>query len=452
MIRRRKTVIFLLVLLISIVGICTIYSFSGKNIISKAESVLEKKKSTEYFAVSGLKVEKTCVNSVTLSWNVSSKADGYNIFKYDDITGTWLNIADTHKNNTEYTVVGLNGGCEYKFAVNGYATDSDEIASSAESLSEITAVTNIFDVSGITASSSTGIHKISWNESEDVDGYIIYFWDKASRSFVRKKKTLLTYSLIYDSEEEVPEIVAVKAYKYTGDAEAQSENFCTVNLKTDSKRLTVYADGDSIAYGAGAGGYSYADILRDEYGFDVTKTAVSSSTIAQNVADEDKDITKRVLENFDVGYDYAIIDGGVNDYYFSMPLGEVTEPLTEEFDTKTTCGGLEAIFYHIRKISPDTRIYFLVTHKINDFDSSENELGLTYLDYYNAILKICDKYCVTVIDCHENCALDTSDETMKKAYTCNTTSFPDGDGIHPNLEGYKNYYMPMILSALEIGE
>lgn len=448
MTKRRKTVIFILALLISIVGIFMIYSFSGKNIISKADSVLEKKKSTEYFEVSGLKVDKTCVNSVTLSWNVSSKADGYNIFKYDDITGKWINIADTHKNNTEYTVVGLNGGCEYKFAVNGYATDSNEIESSAESLSEITAVTNIFDVSGITASSSAGIHKISWNESEDVDGYIIYFWDKASGSFVREKKTLLTYTFIYESEEELPEIVAVKAYKYTGDAEAQSENYCTVNLTTNKKVLTMYADGDSIAYGAGSGGYSYADMLCDEYGFDVTKSAISGSTIAQNVAD--KDITKRVLKNFNTGYDYAIIDGGVNDYYFSMPLGEVTKLLTDEFDTKTTCGGLEAIFYHIRKTSPDTKVYFLATHKINDFDSVKNDQGLTYLDYYNAILEICDKYCVTVIDCHDNCALDTSDEMMKKVYTYNTTSCPNGDGIHPNLEGYKKYYMPTILKAMKI--
>lgn len=450
MTKRCKTIIFLLVLLISVVGFFTIYSLSGKSIISKAESVLEKNETTEYFAVSGLKADKTLVNSVTLSWNVSSEAAGYNIFKYDDTTGEWIYIADTHKNNAEYTVVGLNGGCEYRFAVNGYSSDSGEIVGSAESLSEITAVTKLFDVNGIAAASSGGIYKISWNESAGADGYVIYYWDKASSSFVYGKKTLLTYSFIYESEEEIPKLIALKAYKYIGDTQTLSENYCTIDLTAAKKRITVYADGDSIAYGAGAGGYSYVDMLRDEYGFDVTKKAVSRSTIAQNLSDEEKDITKRILNNFNADYDYALIDGGVNDYYFSMPLGEVTDPSIDEFDTATTCGGLEAIFYYIREISPETRIYFLVTHKINNFDSTENKLGLTYLDYYNAILKVCDKYCVTVIDCHEDHALNTSDKTAKKAYTVKTSSFPDGDGIHPNLEGYKKYYMPKILSALKM--
>ncbi len=450
MTKRCKTVIFLLVLLISVVGVFTIYSLSGKSIISKADSVIEKKKTTEYFAVSGLKVNKTLVNSVTLSWNVSSEADGYNIFKYDDITGEWIYIADTYKNNAEYTVVGLNGGCEYRFAVNGYSSDSDEIVGSTENLSEITAVTKLFDVNGITAASSGGTDKISWNESAGVDGYVIYYWDKASSSFVNKKKTLLTYSFIYESEEEIPELIAVKAYKYIGDTQTLSENYCTIDLTTAKKRITVYADGDSIAYGAGADGYSYADMLRDEYGFDVTKKAVSRSTIAQNFSDEEKDITKRILNNFNTDYDYALIDGGVNDYYFSMPLGEVTDPSIDEFDTRTTCGGLETIFYHIRKISPETRIYFLVTHKTNNFDSARNNQGLTYLDYYNAILKICEKYCVTIIDCHEDFALDTSDATMRKEYTVKTSSYPDGDGVHPNLKGYKKYYMPKILGALKM--
>lgn len=449
MTKRRKTVIFISVMLVSIVGIFTIFSFWGKNIISKADSVLENKKNIEYFEVSGLKVNKTCINSITLSWNVSPEADGYNIFKYDVAAGKWINIADAYKNNTEYTVVGLNGGCEYRFAVNGYVSDSNEIANGAESLTEITAVTNIFDVSGITASSSAGIYKLSWNESAEADGYIIYFWDQASGKFINKKKTFLTYSLIYESEEDVSNLIAVKAYKYIGDVQTQSENYCVLDLTTVKKRLTVYADGDSIAYGAGADGYSYADMLRDEYGFDVTKTAVNGSTFAQNANDE-KDITKRVVENFDGGYDYAIIEGGVNDYYFSMPIGEIAESSTEEFDTSTTCGGLEEIFCHIRKTSPDTRIYFLATHKTNDFDSAKNKQGLTYLDYYNAILKICDKYCVTVIDCHEDSALDTSDENMKKAYTFKTSSKPDGDGIHPNLEGYKKYYMPTILNVMKI--
>lgn len=451
MTKRSKTLKFLLVLLISVVGVFTIYSLLKKSIISKAESVLENKKTTEYFAVSGLKADKTLVNSVTLSWDVLSEADGYNIFKYDDVKGKWIYIADTHKNNAEYTVLGLNEGCEYRFAVNGYSSDSGEIVGGAENLSEITAVTKLFDVNGITAASSGDTEKISWDESDGVDGYLFYYWDKEKSRFVIRKKTSLTYSFIYKSEEEIPELVAVKAYKYIRNKQTISENYCTLDLTTAKKRITVYADGDSIAYGAGAGGYSYADMLRDEYGFDVTKKAVSRSTIAQNFSDEEKDITKRILNNFNADYDYVLINGGVNDYYFSMPLGEITNTSIEEFDTTTTCGGLETIFHYIRKVSPQTRIYFLVTHKINNFDSTKNKLGLTYLDYYNAILKICEKYRVNVIDCHQDYALDTSDKTAKKAYTVKTSSHPDGDGIHPNLEGYKKYYMPKILSEMNIG-
>ena len=294
-------------------------------------------------------------------------------------------------------------------------------------------------------SSTTDSISLTFNK-KNVDGYCI--WVSENKDYSNHK----TYSSksntfnIKNLKSGTTYYIKSAGYVIRGGKNYYSDSN---NFSVSTEAFTIYADGDSIAYGAGSGGYSYVDILRDEYRFDVTKAAVNGSTLAQN-DDEIKDLTKRVLNNFNSEYDYALIEGGVNDYCQNLPLGEVTEPLTDEFDTTTVCGGLEMIFYHIKKTSPGTQLYFLVNHKINDIDTTANELGLTYLDYYNAILMICDKYGVTVINCHEDCALDTSDETMREVYTFKSVSKPNGDGVHPNLEGYKKFYMPTVLNAMKI--
>ena len=76
------------------------------------------------------------------------------------------------------------------------------------------------------------------------------------------------------------------------------------------------------------------------------------------------------------------------------------------------------------------------------------KLGTIANSQYDAILKICEKYNINVIDCHKYSALNTSDSEIRKTYTFATSKCPNGDGIHPDLEGLRNY-MPVILSEFK---
>ena len=94
------------------------------------------------------------------------------------------------------------------------------------------------------------------------------------------------------------------------------------------------------------------------------------------------------------------------------------------------------------KTCKNSKIYFISVHKIYE-DSKKNLLGLNYNDYRKAIVSICQKYNVPVIDCY-NSPFDYS-YTFKK-----NGVFPKGDKIHPTEEGYKRFYMPVIEKAVRV--
>ena len=78
--------------------------------------------------VTGFKAASTSANSVKLTWNKVSGAQGYIIYKYDDVKKTWVRDAKTNTTDNTYTVNKLNAGTAYKFAVKAYITAGKEIA------------------------------------------------------------------------------------------------------------------------------------------------------------------------------------------------------------------------------------------------------------------------------------------------------------------------------------
>ena len=59
------------------------------------------------------------------------------------------------------------------------------------------------------------------------------------------------------------------------------------------------------------------------------------------------------------------------------------------------------------------------------------------IDYYEAAIEACQRYGIEVIDIWKNGGFNTYFDSMKP-YTGSS------DGIHPTVDGYKNYYMPLI--------
>ena len=101
-------------------------------------------------AVTGLKASSTSSNSVNLTWNKVSGAQGYIIYQYDNSKKTWVRVEKTTTASNTYTVKNLKSGTEYKFAVKAYITAGKEISSA--SYPKVTATTNPATVSGLKSS------------------------------------------------------------------------------------------------------------------------------------------------------------------------------------------------------------------------------------------------------------------------------------------------------------
>ena len=70
------------------------------------------------------------------------------------------------------------------------------------------------------------------------------------------------------------------------------------------------------------------------------------------------------------------------------------------------------------------------------------DLGLTFEDYYNAIITVCNKYSINVIDVYK----DSDYNTAYQEYKADTLN---GDGVHPLQKSFFKYYMPIIEKSMK---
>ncbi len=204
----------------------------GKEIVS--ESFPTAKAVTKLSAVSGFKVSSVSKNSVKLTWNKVSGAQGYIVYKYDASKKNYVRVAKTSTNVNSYTVSRLSEGTSYTFAIKAYKTvDGKEIVS--ESFPTAKAVTKLSAVSGLRVSSvSKNSVKITWNKLSGAQGYIVYKYDASKKTYVRVKKTTnnTTSYTITGLKSNTSYTVTVKAYKTVDGKEIVSESFTPLNTKT----------------------------------------------------------------------------------------------------------------------------------------------------------------------------------------------------------------------------
>ena len=168
------------------------------------------------------------------------------------------------------------------------------------------------------------------------------------------------------------------------------------------------------------------------------------------------------IENETITEDLIIADGGINDYYFDVPLGTLpTKPVTNDtdaaaLDKTTVSGGLAYLLYLIIKKAPFAQRYFLITHKTRNFPYTQCAAGYTQQDLHDRIVAICKIYNVTVIDVYEESVINSEFEVYKSptAYSNSNTGitkqyYVDKDGIHPLWLGYQAGYLPVMMRALE---
>ena len=97
------------------------------------------------------------------------------------------------------------------------------------------------------------------------------------------------------------------------------------------------------------------------------------------------------------GADYVVVLGGANDKRLNVPLGGI-----DSKDTHTFCGALNTLIAGITEKYPRARILFMTNY--NRWPD-KNKIGLSDIDYVEAMLKVCAKWSVPCFDNYHCCGI-----------------------------------------------
>lgn len=125
--------------------------------------------------------------------------------------------------------------------------------------------------------------------------------------------------------------------------------------------------------------------------------------------------------DFSEDLDLIIVFGGVNDFTHGVPLG-----LDGSNDSADFFGAVSNLCSGLISDYPNTRIAFFTPIQQNNYNA--NGEGDTLEDYANAIIKVCGRYGVPVLDLYHESGLCPSISANYNAFM--------SDGTHPKAEGH----------------
>lgn len=206
----------------------------------------------------------------------------------------------------------------------------------------------------------------------------------------------------------------------------------------------ILFNGTSICQGIVNGG-GYAKIIKDITGCLIENRAVGGATLADTTGNGHKIV--KDINNMSQKADLICFEGGINDYWKRIKLGEIT-PMNDwtcELDETTIIGALESIFRQALNKWQGVPICMVFTHPIQStrFNTAYSG-GHTMEEQNEACKKVCKKYSIPYIDLmNESGGFNCNLSYISEKYTT------DNDGCHPNVLGYEIFYVPPILSMLE---
>ena len=205
--------------------------------------------------------------------------------------------------------------------------------------------------------------------------------------------------------------------------------------------------GDSIAYGSNFHG-GYGKIIGEENNMTVTNVSRGGASVARGVkwsADGDglRPSIIDMAQSLEGAYDYIIAEGGINDFWNHTPIGELTEGFEGEFDDTTYAGGLETLFSGLKKNHPESKLGYVIVHDPFTYDAEAD-----FEKYYEMTKAACDKWSVPYLDLYaannKETGINVRDAWQKEVYF-GSDDRPQGDGTHPNEQGYRVIYVePMV--------
>ncbi len=197
--------------------------------------------------------------------------------------------------------------------------------------------------------------------------------------------------------------------------------------------------GSSVTYGAAAQGCSFADYIGKLDGAEITKEAVSATTLVDEFSifaflgygDGRSYVTRLNKVDKKAEFDAVVVQLSTNDATMGKPLGEISSSdQLSDFDTKTVTGAMEYIIAYVQKTWGCPVVFYTGSYY-------ESE---AYSAMVNRLLELQEKWDVHVIDLYNDAELNSIDEE--------TYNFYMFDKIHPNKAGYLKWWTPAIQKGL----
>ena len=193
---------------------------------------------------------------------------------------------------------------------------------------------------------------------------------------------------------------------------------------------TVLFLGSSVTYGYAAFGHSFADDLREIYGVNAVKEAVSGTTLADLT--ESSYVSRLKKVDADLRPDAVLCQLSTNDATKGVPLGEIGAGFEKDgFDTATVAGAIEYIIACVKDTWGCPIVFYTQTRY-----ESEAYAAMTAL-----LLKIGEKWEIGVIDLWNDDAFNDITDAQRQCWLA--------DAIHPTKAGYREWWLPVIAEGLE---
>lgn len=202
----------------------------------------------------------------------------------------------------------------------------------------------------------------------------------------------------------------------------------TFKLIFTKKSETAVFYGDSITYGSGNNGYSWANYIGEHYGITTTNRGKGGWRVSNT---NNAWINTLVVEDKGKSYDFVILHGGCNDVRAQVSMGTFTSgDFSGSYDSTTFSGGLETYLYNATKQWPNAKIGYIINYQT---PNNEYRVDAISAPYYAQMRKILKKWNVSYLDLYSG---STSSGVSYSDLLKVTTSTYIPDTVHLNGEGY----------------
>jgi len=209
-----------------------------------------------------------------------------------------------------------------------------------------------------------------------------------------------------------------------GNAEEYSFDMITELEDSPMKGKSVCILGSSVVFGVKSLGNAVGEYLAKRFGFDLTKEAVSGTTLVDNGEDS---YIQRMLANIDpeAHFDLFICQLSTNDATKKLPLGEISESENgEDFDTSTVTGAMEYIIWYAQNTWNCPVVFFTGSH----YESEE------YDAMVGRLAELKDKWGIGVLDLWTGEEFNAISDEERELYM--------NDEVHPTMAGYRDWWGP----------